>query len=90
MLTITAKKETTVRKLTTEKRTPPEVVIANFLEFPLFSQQKIGHPKHADQNFSRDSGYRKVHTNNVWQQEDPVDYRSFHAHDYNVLNSIVN
>lgn len=67
MLTITAKKETTVRKLTTEKRTTPEVVIAHCLDFPLFSQQNIGHPKHADQNFSRASGYRKVHTNNACQ-----------------------
>lgn len=67
MLTVTAKKETTVRKLTPEKRIPPAVVIAHFLDFPLVSQQNIGHPKHAGQNFSRASGYRKVHTNNACQ-----------------------
>jgi len=65
MLTATAKKETTVRNLTTEKRTAPEKVIAHFLEFPLFSQQNIGHPAYADQNFSRASGYRKAHTSHV-------------------------
>lgn len=69
MLTAMANKETTVRNLTMEKKTPPEMVIAHFLHFPLFSQRNIGYPKYADQNFSRASGYGEGRTNNLCQMD---------------------
>lgn len=62
-------KETKVRSLAAEKRTPPEMVAAQCLGFPLFPWQSTGHAKQADQNCRGASGGRKTHHHNVCQVE---------------------
>lgn len=47
----------------------PEMVVAHFLDSPLFSQQSIGHPKCADQTCRGASGYGKMCANNVCQRD---------------------
>lgn len=64
-----ANKETKVRSLTTEKRMLPEMVVAHFLDSPLFSQQSIHHSKCADQTCREANGYGKMCANNVCQWE---------------------
>lgn len=76
-----ANKEAKVRRLTTEKRAPPQMVIAHFPGLALFPQYfstlvlsfiptyfGTGHPNQADQNCRGASGDRKTHNNNNIQQ----------------------